>query len=130
MASCSNSLYIASSLRNKERVLAIRDKFLAVGVGLTYDWAGLHGEVHDTAALVNIALAELEGVKAAKCVLVVTPGRLGTYFEFGVAYALEKPIVLLFEEPPPFPVSFHNLPNVRTHTEFERAFNDVLDLVR
>jgi len=105
-----NNVYVASSLNNKDRVRQLISQLTDLGVNITYDWT-LHGFVDDEDKLMNIALSEAKGVDDADCVLMVTPARKGSHFEFGYAYAKNIPIVILIEEEDYVPVSFHYLAN-------------------
>lgn len=105
-------IYIASALDNWKRVADLRDKFQQLGINMSYDWTQ-HGadEVPEEAA-VEYAIAELNGVKSASCVLLVTPGNRGTHWEAGYAYALNIPIIVLCDDRY-IAHSTYNLPGVR-----------------
>jgi len=102
------NVYIASSLNNKDRVRQLRDQLTKRGITITYDWT-LHGFCDDESELINIALAEIKGVDDSDCILMVTPARKGSHFEFGYAYAKNIPVVILMEEEDYVPTSFHYL---------------------
>ena len=105
-------------------------KFESLGVQISYNWAK-HGQLFDYDSLTVAALDEINGVRNAKCVLVVMPGGRGTHFEMGVAYALGIPIVLLIEDLDNHVfTSFHTLDVItRCYTE-DDAFDAVLQITR
>lgn len=130
-----NNIYIASTLSNAPRVQRLRDQLAKYGIGLTYDWTAHN----DGMAYVpdsmpeekqQTALREVDGVRRARAVLVIMPGRMGTHFEFGMAWALEKPIVWLDDNPPPdASPCFHFLPGlIKCNTE-SAAIRAVLHLL-
>lgn len=96
------SVYIASSLKNYERVVQVNkrlhDEF---GVITTYDWTPhavgvLEGNPEkDPQKLREIAYREFQGIINAGVMLIVMPGRLGTHFEYGLAFGIQVPIVYL-----------------------------------
>lgn len=122
-------LYIASGLPNKERVIELRDKLAAHGIPLTYDWT-LHGRVTDPQALIDISIGESDGVKNAKCLLVVLPGGKGTHVELGIAHALNIPIAILNEDKDYVLVSFHFLPGIIRFVEEQEAIDWVLGILK
>ena len=91
------SVYIASTLSNAPRVRELRDKLAELGISLTYDWS-LHCRVSDPAILKEIAIGELRGIIKASVLLLVAPGKLGTHFEYGVAFGAQKPVVFLADQ--------------------------------
>jgi len=123
-------LYIASSLLNRDRVQALRDHLAReCGVELTYDWS-VHGYVEGEAARSEIAGLEAEGVCRAECVLLVMPGRNGSHFEVGMAFALQIPIVVLAEDESLLQTSFHWRPELlKCHSERD-AISAVLEILR
>jgi nucleoside 2-deoxyribosyltransferase len=100
-----NKLYIASTLSNYRYIgeLAAMIKSTAANqhqpVEITYAWWDHSGGEmpyvadDDLERKIQVAEAELEGVRAADVVLIVMPGGFGTHFEFGAAYALKKTII-------------------------------------
>lgn len=88
-------IYVASSLLNIENVKKLidilnqyPDKFK-----ITYNWT-IHGCISDTNLLSKIAKSELDGIQQSDIVILYLPGRNGTCFEFGYAYALQKKIII------------------------------------
>jgi len=122
------SLYIASSLLNKERVQSIRNKFLDRGIPISYDWTA-HGFVEDTSELPNIAEKELDGVRQADCLLMVLPARNGSHFEFGYAVAQDKSIVILNDQDDYVPTSFHFLDSEKYNIHIKKNENDAIDFI-
>lgn len=92
-----STVYVASSLHNKERTSEIVSKLKQLGLTITYDWTqhGFIDDEHDRAAA---AYDEINGVSEADVLLIVWPGRNGTHFEWGVAYGSGKPVVVLLED--------------------------------
>ncbi len=123
-------LYIISSLHNRERVRHLRDIFATHQITLTYDWT-VHGKVTDQALLPSIAASEIKGVKTADCILFVWPGRYGSHFELGLAFGLQKPIVMLLDNyTNDDTVSFHTCPELfRTYNEND-AITNVLEILK
>lgn len=107
-------IYIASSLDNGERVKQINDILSKQGHTITYDWTK-HGRVTDTDQLVEIAKGEYEGVKDCDVFLMVHPARLGSHFEFGAAYSLNKKIFILEETEISELKSFYFLPGIEIY---------------
>jgi len=129
-------VYIASTLSNAERVSALAIALWQAGqargldITITYDWTP-GGYVPDDQPDLkrSVAIKELLGVLNAHVLLVVMPGERGSHFEFGVAYAVQKPIVLLLDRHDGRSPSFHFLDNiVRAHRE-DDAIDAVLDLL-
>jgi len=122
------SLYIASSLLNKERVQSIRNYFLDKGIPISYDWTA-HGFVEDLDELPNIAEKELDGVRQADCILMILPARNGSHFEIGYAMAQNKPIVILNDQDDYVPTSFHFLDSKKYNIHVRKNEDDAIDLV-
>src|SRR6516165_1081582 len=138
-------IYIASTLGNAERVRALTVALRSAGaerglnIQVTYDWTS-HSALPEAGGMVYIpddqpalkravAIRELVGVLGCDVLLVVMPGERGTHFEFGVAFAVQKPIVLLLDRHDGKSPSFHFLDSVvRVHTEAE-AFTAIFDLL-
>ncbi len=122
--------YIASSLNNAANVRLLRDELAFQGHEITYDWT-THGFVDyqvreaDGFSLVEkIAAAEMQGIRDANYVILLQPGRLGTYFEFGFAMALSKMVYMVGdgEGPRPSfdyicPVKFHDVADFLRHSK-------------
>ena len=118
-----SNIYIASTLTNAARVQDLRDKLTSLGIGLSYDWT-LHGRVADPDILIKIAENQFRGIIAASCILIVMPGKYGTFFEFGMAYALKKPIVVLLDQydgPPEPNLSLNDVMYCKTEAEALQA---------
>lgn len=120
------TLYIASTLDNKHRVREIIGLFHSRGVDVTYDWTS-HGRVFNNKELAEIGQKELQGVRDAAVVLLVTPAGLGSHFEAGAAYASGKSLIVLFEEPQDKPTSFYYLPGVEHCISIEHAIELVME---
>jgi nucleoside 2-deoxyribosyltransferase len=77
--------------------------------------------ITDVDQLPDIAGKEAIGVAQADCVLLVTPARLGSHFEAGIAFARGIPIVMLIEDQATHTwVSFHLRPElIKCYTEDE-----------
>lgn len=92
-------VYIASTLSNYERVNDIRDKLAARGVQVTYDWTiWANNRSTDPVVLRQVAIDEINGIMQADYILMIAPGRLGTHFEYGLAFGLQKQIVYLVDK--------------------------------
>lgn len=121
-------IYVASGLKNYERVLDLRDKLSKHGVTLTYDCAAayqksrLSGE--NEADWKDIASAEFTAVCDAELVFFVCPGGRGSHFELGVACALNIPVVLLEDEPAA--IAFYTLDGIERFKKEEDAINRIL----
>lgn len=128
-------IYIASALANANRVQRLRDVLARHDVTLTYDWTEHNGGVpyipDDQPDLKReVAERELVGVYSAELVFIILPGGGGTHFEFGLAFALKKPIVMLDDQPSTYTPCFHYLNNVyQTRSEME-AIATVLAALR
>lgn len=87
-------IYIISSLRNADRVKSIRDRLSTHGISLTYDWT-THGQIIDAEGRKKAAEGERQGVRDAKCILMLLPCRKGSHVELGIALENDKPVVML-----------------------------------
>ncbi len=123
------NVYIASSLENAERIIKIRNILNERGINITYDWT-CHGYVDDPAKLREIAKSEYNGVINAACVLLVLPARIGSHFEFGVAYAKGIPVVILDEAHDKRELAFYYLPSLYKCDTLEDAINKVIGVVK
>ena len=87
--------YIASKLENCEQVQSLAMQLKELGWEHTYDWT-THGSVKDTneKILKDVGQKELDGVKNADIVIVLTPQGRGTHVELGIAVALNKPVYI------------------------------------
>lgn len=112
-------IYVASSLNNIVRAKEIIEHLTGLGHTITYDWT-IHGRIYDQDLLKQIALLELEGVRNCETILVVLPGESGTHFEFGLAYSLNKNVILL-EEAEVKQSSFYHLPGIYKVDRLSRA---------
>ena len=122
--------YIASGLKNHANVSRLADLLKDRGHVHTYDWT-IHGAVYkpeklwseNVNAMLEVSVAEMNGVRSADIVIVLPPGGRGTHVELGAAIALNKKIYLvgnlLYED---YPCAFHYHPLV-THTI---SVNDLL----
>ncbi len=130
-----NNIYIASTLTNAPRVRDLRDKFKAHQIGLSYDWTSHHGGelyVPDDKPEEKQLTAEREvrGVFEAKAILVVLPGERGTHFEFGLAFALQKPVVILADKHVGYSPAFHFLSDVMKVTNELEAIMAIVAFAR
>lgn len=123
------NVYIASSLENAHRIIQIRDELTKLGINITYDWTS-HGYVTDTDKLQSIAINEYNGVLAAACVLLVLPARIGSHFEFGVAYSKGIPVVILDESNDERELAFYYLPSIYKCRDLSEAINRVIGIVK
>lgn len=99
-----HNIYIASTLSNAPRIRHLRDRLHEHKINLTYDWTEHNSGVlyvpDDQPDLKRqIAEKEIIGVCSAELILMVLPGGGGTHFEFGLAFGLCKPIVILDDDP-------------------------------
>lgn len=125
VSTLNGKLYIISSLHNADRVRSIRDRLTRHGVRLAYDWT-THGQLYEEGDRLKAALGELQGVDEAECILMVFPGRCGSHFEMGYAYAKGKPIVILNDGSTPYDVSFHALEGLIKCDNEDEAVDKVL----
>lgn len=130
-----NKIYIASGLKNYKRVMEIRDKFAEYGIWLTYDWAAAYDahiksdkKLEDNLAI--IAEKEVQAVKDCELLFLIAPGGRGTHFEMGMAYALWKPIVIMYENGSEKDViAFHMLGDIERCIGEEPAIKKVLEIL-
>lgn len=123
-----NKVYVASSLDKCERIKQIIHVLKSKGLTITYDWTD-HGRVFNQENLAEIAILEEKGVKDCDILLMVLPGGGGTHFEFGVAYTLNKPIVILEDEPNIEQKSFYYLPGIQKYECLEEAVYAVMNIL-
>ncbi len=121
------AIYIASTLSNANRVRQIGDVFREAGVRITYDWTS-HGKLTDEDALRRAATGEVDGVRKADALVFITPAKVGSGIEFGLAWATRIPIFALLEEGPEIK-PFYYLPGVTTYEDFQDLVRDVLDFL-
>jgi nucleoside 2-deoxyribosyltransferase len=117
-------IYLASSLFNIPKVQLIRDDLISQGHQITYDWT-IHGQLSDLDELKQAGINETQGVKDCDLLFMVTPARLGTHVELGIAIALNKPIIILAEgelEMKPF----YLLDNVTIFKRYSEALNHII----
>ena len=114
--------YIASNLENNEQVQKLAGILKKLGWEHTYDWT-VHGSVKETDAetLKSIGQKELDGVKSADIVIVLTPQGRGTHVELGIAVALNKSVYIYHRDDTYFKCddntsAFYWLPNVQHFT--------------
>jgi hypothetical protein len=127
-------IYIASSLTNAARVKAVGNRFRALGYEITYDWTSHNGGIpyvgdSQPSIKADVAHLELDGVRRARAVLVIMPGGRGTYFEFGAAYALGKPIILLLDQHSGNSPSFNFLSGVVHSYSEDEAIAITIDFI-
>ena len=87
--------YIASRVKNVEAVRCLAGKLKAAGWMHTYDWT-VDGPAEEVSIdwLKEIGPKEVDGVKDADIVIVLTPQGGGTHTELGMAIALNKKIYI------------------------------------
>lgn len=130
-----DNIYIASTLSNAPRVRDLRDKFKLHQIGLSYDWTShRNGELYvpdDQPEEKRLtAEREVRGVFESKAVLVVLPGERGTHFEFGLAFALQKPVIILADKHVGYSPAFHFLSDVVKVIDEMEAITMVIAIVR
>ena len=110
--------YIASKLENHEQVKRLASLLKLSGWDHTYDWT-VHGSVKETniETLKSIGQKEVDGVKNADIVIVLTPQGRGTHVELGMAIALNKVVYICHDDGTYFHCddntsAFYWLPNV------------------
>jgi len=85
--------YIASRLKNYEKVKDLADKLKTAGWTHTYDWTIDSSLKADSIEkLKEIGQMEYNGVKDADVVIVLTPQGGGTHTELGMAIAFGKQV--------------------------------------
>ncbi len=111
--------YIASKLENYAQVQQLSALLTQQGWTHTYDWT-VHGSVKETdvETLRAVGQRELDGVRAADIVVVLTPEGRGTHVELGAAVALNKAVYLCHRDDRYFQCddntsAFYWLPNIR-----------------
>lgn len=95
------SFYIASKLENEKEVRKLAAILKSWGHRHTYDWTA-HGAVYrddakpeeNAQACAEVAEKEMNGVRTADVVIVLTPGGRGTHAELGMALALGKRVIM------------------------------------
>lgn len=110
--------YIASKLENHVQVRCLAQILENHGWTHTYDWTSeVLVKDTDIETLKRIGEKELNGVKQADVVIILTPQGRGTHTEFGIALALNKIICLCHKDDTYFKCddntsSFYWLPKV------------------
>ncbi len=125
--------YIASKLENFEQVRSLSNILKTAGWEHTYDWT-THCSVKctDEETLRAVGENELNGVRGADVVIVLTPQGRGTHTEFGIAVALSKKVYLCHKDDTYFKftddtTSFYWLPQVvRFVGDTEKIADEVL----
>jgi nucleoside 2-deoxyribosyltransferase len=120
-------LYVASKLQNSERAQEVIAKFRKLGVTITYDWT-THNQVFSDADLRRIGELEAQGVKDAKVVFLLLPGGGGAHWEAGMAYALNKPVVVLNHSTAE-QKSFYHIDGVHLHSAEDAAIAKTIQLL-
>lgn len=91
--------YIASSLKNYQKVRELARLLKSAGWEHTYDWTLYCPENEiDLETLKSIGEKEYEGIKQADVVIILTPQGRGTHTELGIAIALNKKIYLCHQD--------------------------------
>lgn len=91
--------YIASSLKNYQKVRELARLLKNAGWEHTYDWTLYCPEKEiDLETLKSIGEKEYEGIKQADVVIILTPQGRGTHTELGIAIALNKKIYLCHQD--------------------------------
>lgn len=125
-------IYIASGLKNYNAVLELRDKFAEHDINLSYDWAKVYKEHLENnqgeEKLQEIAELEYKGIKDCDVFFLLCPGGRGSHFELGVAYSLNKTIVLSYEEDYD-PIAFYMLPGIKGFLSEDNAIEYVLEIL-
>jgi len=110
--------YIASKFENHEQVQCLAGKLKAAGWTHTYDWT-VNESIRETdiESLKDVGQKELNAVREADIVVVLTPQGKGTHTEFGMAIAFNKKIYLCHADNTYFlcddnTSTFYWLPNV------------------
>lgn len=125
-------IYIAGSLKNKNKVLELRDRLEECGIWLTYDWAGIIKKNEELGIKEgekdweDIVKKEQVGVKSAEALLFVCPGGRGSHVELGMAYVYGIPIVLIEDDNP---VAFYMLPGIERFKNEDDAIKRIVELV-
>ena len=114
--------YIASKLENHEQVQSLAKQLKNLGWEHTYDWT-IHGSIKETdvETLKSVGQEELNGVKSADIVIVLTPQGRGTHVELGIAVALNKTVYIYHIDDTYFKCddntsAFYWIPNVKHFT--------------
>lgn len=115
-------VYVASGLRNYERVQKIQNRLRACGLEVAFDWAYRYenGLDDDT-----VCRQEIQAVKSTDALLLVMPGKRGSHVEMGVAIGAEKPVVVLNEEAGD-DIQFYSIPGVSLVRSEDDAVAEVL----
>lgn len=130
-----HKIYIASGLKNYNRVIELRDKLKKYDIYLTYDWAQKYkedlesGKTEAEEDWVKIAEMEYAAILDRKCslFLLVTPAGRGSHFELGTAYTQGLPIVLLNESKDG--IAFYTLPGIKEFEKEEDSIKEVLSIL-
>lgn len=128
-------IYIASGLKNYNRVLELRDRFIKYGITLTYDWAEVykkHIESEFSSGqqenLEEIAMKEYQAVLDCDLFFMLYPAGRGGHFEFGVAFTKVKPIIILHDSHYD-PIAFNKLPGIHNFSSENDAINFALGVL-
>lgn len=86
--------YISSRLNNIDMVRRVADRLSEGGWTQTCDWTRFDPPEGGPGGLRTIGERELEGVRAADVLVVLTPQGRGTHVELGMAIALGKKVYI------------------------------------
>lgn len=114
-------IYVASSLRNIDKVRQIQQKFRDAGHNITYDWT-THGQVYSSEELRKYGEAEKQGVLDCDVFFMVHPARAGSHVEFGYAELSGKLMIMLVEEPVE-EKTFYHLDRINRFTNEQEALD-------
>lgn len=85
--------YVASSLKNKEKVTILANQLKERGFLQTYDWTK-NENVNSIEKLANIGESEKETVQDTDFFILLLPGGAGSHIELGMAIASGKRIYI------------------------------------
>lgn len=95
--------YIATTVSNWKNHNVVRDTLVAAGHQITYDWTvnvnegDLRGQPIER--IREVAYGEAEGIRDADFMVTLLPGGYGTHAEIGMAFILQKPVLIHAFEP-------------------------------
>lgn len=135
------SVYIASGLKNYQRVLELKEILAKHDIKVTYDWASVYqksieeGRQETEEEWKEFAKLEIEGIIKADLLLCVLPAGRGSHFELGFAYGYhqgmwgnDKPNIILLEDQHKDSVAFYTLPGIVRYSSQDEAISHILKL--
>jgi hypothetical protein len=124
--------YIASSLKNKEKVSILANHLKENGFIHTYEWT-LNSNVDTIEKLAQIGEFEKKAVIDSDFFILLLPGGFGSHTELGMATASDKRIYIYTETNDPFnpekTTTFYHIEGMKKFVgDFEQFIEEVISL--